>query len=94
MVNHTNTHMHECNRIDVHVSQTAANITESDNEITTEDGHPGHLLQLSADIEEVESIQDRSDTEESEAEVVDVDVVPETENVDEIEMFLTQTHLK
>ena len=43
MVNHTNTHMHECNRIDVHVSQTAANITESDNEITTEDGHPGHL---------------------------------------------------
>ncbi|KAL5516524.1 hypothetical protein EMCRGX_G001882, partial [Ephydatia muelleri] len=55
------------------VSQTA-NITESDNEVTTGDENSG----LSTNTEEVESMQDRSDTEEAEVDQIEeVEVVPE-----------------
>ena len=57
------------------VSQTA-NITESDNEVTTGDENSG----LSTNTEEVESMQDRSDTEEAEVDQIEeVEVVPEIE---------------
>ena len=57
------------------VSQTA-NITESDNEVTTGDKNSG----LSTNTEEVESMQDRSDTEEAEVDQIEeVEVVPEIE---------------
>ena len=57
------------------VSQTA-NITESDNEVTTGDENSG----LSTNAEEVESMQVRSDTEEAEVDQIEeVEVVPEIE---------------